>query len=1320
MVAESLRILILEDNPADAELVQFELQDAGLAFTSKIVMTGEEYIQAIQDYCPDLILSDYDLPKYNGAMALAEARKRCPDTPFILVTGAVTEDRAIDILTQGAKDYVLKTRLQQRLVPAVKRALTEADEHRARKRAEEDLRKAHAELEAKVLERTKALEAEIEERKKAQEDRERLLREVQAEKDRLAALINSIQDEVWFAGQEKSLTLVNPAVERGFGTDALEGRQVERIAASYEFYRANGTPRTVEETPLLRALRGEVIRDEEEIVRTPATGELRHRQISAAPVQDATGVIIGSVCVVRDITERKAAEKSLQESEARLQFALKAARMTAWDYDPVTKKVSISRMADEVLALPPGQGLEDSDQGYSLIHPDDVEGHRILVTEAIRNAGSYISVYRQVRGGEVFWLEERGQSITDATGKTVRLVGVTQNITASKAAELELERAQDILTEAQRIAHLGSFEYVAATRTTVWSEEEYHIYGLDPAGPSPAYDVMLAKCVHPDDAALLHETFTKAMQSRTVYELEHRIIRPDGSVRWVYDRAHPYFDRQGNLLRYVGATLDVTERKKGEESLRTSEKQFKVLTENVESAVALIDESGAFSIVNSSFLGIFDIPPDATILNVNDRDWSQWQVFDERGTLLEVDEHPVRKAALTRTVVKNQLVAVKSPASQDLKWLLISAEPILDVKGEVQHLICTYYDITERKAAEDALKRSEQMFSMAFHKNTAPMLLARMEDGKVMDVNEEWLRLTGFQREEVVGKTAREHGVWKNLEEREEIISELMRNGSVRNRECRCLRKGGEEFSILFSAQIVSVHGESLMLSSAIDVSDRTAIEEALHQSKAYLQAVLDTTPDAIFLKDRDGRLLLANPATLAIIGKPAEAVIGKTDLDFYDDAASARSIMENDRRIMQSGEMEIIEETLRGAQGTGIYLSSKAPYRDSEGRVIGLIGMTRDITGRKRVEEALRQSESRLRRIAKAGRIGFFEWNASTDTAYWSPEHYELFGYELGSPVSWQRWLKGVHPEDRERTVESASRLLERSRSEGQVRGHKDQYRYVRDDGSVVWMETDLSVEMVGGEAIFSGSVRDISERKDVEIAMKCQAEQLEAANKELESFSYSVSHDLRAPLRAIDGYSRMILRKHADKLDEEMRGKFNVIMDNTRKMSQLIDDLLAFSRLGKTQLSVAKLDMGVMIREVWEEMRATNPERNLKLTIGAIPPAAGDRGLIRQVLVNLLSNAVKFTRQRPEALIEVGGHLKDPECIYTVRDNGAGFDMQYYDKMFGVFQRLHSAQDFEGTGVGLAIVQRIIHRHGGRVWAEGEVDKGATFYFTLPTQPE
>ena len=279
---------------------------------------------------------------------------------------------------------------------------------------------------------------------------------------------------------------------------------------------------------------------------------------------------------------------------------------------------------------------------------------------------------------------------------------------------------------------------------------------------------------------------------------------------------------------------------------------------------------------------------------------------------------------------------------------------------------------------------------------------------------------------------------------------------------------------------------------------------------------------------------------------------------------------------------------------------------------------------------------------------------------------------------------------------------------------------RFVRADGSVQWVRWEIrpwtdAVGKVGGIVIFS---EDITERVQATEALEARSEQLEIANKELESFSYSVSHDLQAPLRAIDGYSRMILRKHAESLDADALSKFNVIRANTQMMGQLIDDLLTFSRLGKAHLSISRLAIDRIVREAWEEIRAVNPERRLTLTVAEMPPAMGDRGLIRQVLANLLSNAVKFTRERPEALIEAEGFVKDGECIYRIRDNGIGFDMQYHDKLFGVFERLHSNDEFEGTGVGLAIVQRIVHRHGGRVWAEGEVGKGACLYFSIPCE--
>ncbi len=251
----------------------------------------------------------------------------------------------------------------------------------------------------------------------------------------------------------------------------------------------------------------------------------------------------------------------------------------------------------------------------------------------------------------------------------------------------------------------------------------------------------------------------------------------------------------------------------------------------------------------------------------------------------------------------------------------------------------------------------------------------------------------------------------------------------------------------------------------------------------------------------------------------------------------------------------------------------------------------------------------------------------------------------------------------------------------------------------------------------------REITERKLVEDQLLKQSMQLQentaqlkAANREMESFSYSVSHDLRAPLRAIDGYSQMILKKQGDRLDEDTRRQFQVIRDNVDKMGKLIDDLLTFSRFGRQEVAKTDLELDELIREVWGELVTINPGRAMSLKMEQMPAACGDKTLIRQVYSNLLGNAVKFTNTRESAIIEAGSYMEDNEQVYFVRDNGIGFDMKFYNKLFGVFQRLHSDAEYEGTGIGLALVHRIITRHGGRVWAGGKVDKGATFFFTLP----
>lgn len=228
----------------------------------------------------------------------------------------------------------------------------------------------------------------------------------------------------------------------------------------------------------------------------------------------------------------------------------------------------------------------------------------------------------------------------------------------------------------------------------------------------------------------------------------------------------------------------------------------------------------------------------------------------------------------------------------------------------------------------------------------------------------------------------------------------------------------------------------------------------------------------------------------------------------------------------------------------------------------------------------------------------------------------------------------------------------------------------------------------------------------------------QLAAANKELESFAYSVSHDLRAPLRAIDGFSRKVVERYGGQLDAEGRRQLQVVRDSAQRMGQLIDDLLAFSRMGRRELERQAVDMDAMARGVAAELVAAQPGRRIEIDIAPLPSAHGDAAMLRQVWFNLIANAVKFSGQRLSARVEIDGRQERNEVLYWVKDNGAGFDMQYAGKLFGVFQRLHRQDEFEGTGVGLAITQRILSRHGGRIWGEGQAQVGATFWFALPAR--
>ncbi len=381
---------------------------------------------------------------------------------------------------------------------------------------------------------------------------------------------------------------------------------------------------------------------------------------------------------------------------------------------------------------------------------------------------------------------------------------------------------------------------------------------------------------------------------------------------------------------------------------------------------------------------------------------------------------------------------------------------------------------------------------------------------------------------------------------------------------------------------------------------ERTRAEQALQRASAYNRSLIEASLDPLVTIDATGKITDVNEGTEQVTGRTREELVGTDFSDYFTEPEKAR---EGYRQVFQLGAVRDYALEIRHRDGhvTPVFYNASV-YRDEVGNAAGVFAAARDVTERKRAEEALRSLANELHRL-----------------------------------------------------------------------------------------------------------------NEELEQRVLARTAELEAANKELEAFSYSVSHDLRAPLRALSGFSRILLEEYAKTLGAEPKHYLEMIHENAQRMGRLVDDLLVFSRLGRQPLKKERVLPAELARQAIADLSSEAAGRQVKITVEELCPCEADPALLEQVFLNLLSNALKFTRHRDVALIEVGCS-RDEEPVYFVKDNGVGFDMRYTHKLFGVFQRLHSAEEYEGTGVGLAIVQRIIHRHGGRVWAEGGLDQGATFFFTLP----
>lgn len=507
-----------------------------------------------------------------------------------------------------------------------------------------------------------------------------------------------------------------------------------------------------------------------------------------------------------------------------------------------------------------------------------------------------------------------------------------------------------------------------------------------------------------------------------------------------------------------------------------------------------------------------------------------------------------------------------------------------------------------------------------------------------------------------------------------------------------------------------------------------SVLMQTLHRARitgergaAELQLILDSVPALIFYKDLDHRLVQVNLELTRLMGMTRAELVGLTNTQLGSPEAAQYHRDEDEVIATGQPKRHLIEPLLTSA-GVRWLQTDKIPRRAADGRIVGVIGFSVDITERKLAEEAMAQSEAKFRVLAEESLVGVYLIQDGR-FRYVNEAHAALLGYTREELLALPAIMDTVAEEDRARVRENVRRRLE-----GEMTSLRYAFACVRKDGVRRQVEVHGSATVFEGRLALLGTALDITERLRAEdeirrlnAALEQRVEertaQLAAANQELESFSYSVSHDLRAPLRGIAGFARALEESVRGRLDETERGYLARVRAATERMGQLIDDLLDLARVSRVEMGRQPVDLSALARAVVADLRQQAPARVVAVEIADGLEAEGDPRLLRVLLENLLGNAWKFTGKHAQPTIAFRSMVDDSnQQVFLIRDDGSGFDMQYAGKLFGAFQRLHAVADFPGTGIGLATVQRIVHRHGGRVRAEGAVGRGATFFFTLP----
>jgi PAS domain S-box-containing protein len=1006
-----------------------------------------------------------------------------------------------------------------------------------------------------------------------------------------------------------------------------------------------------------------------------------------------------------DITERVNAETAMRESEEKFRNIFEHAAIGRGLASPDGKFVKVNKSFYEMLGYTEEEFLQKT--WMDITHLEDLEESGRHAQQLMKGEVPFFRfVHRLIhKDGSVTWVDLTVVLIRDPEGNPLYIVGDIVDITERVQVEAALRDSE----EKYRLVVENSLEGIAVVQDGLFCFTNPGVVKLLVYSKEELINKPFIEIVHPEDREIIADRYQKRLKGEEIppsYQV--RLIDKEGSIKWV--EAYVVMIEWEGDTATLAFVNDITERKKAEEELRDSEEKYRSLFEYANDSIFIIEsETQHFLDVNKNA---------AKRLGYTREELLKMPV----NRLYSPKDHSRNQEIIQQLLKTGSTTFEHTHLRKDGSNLPVEISSRVIEYGDKKVIQSFVRDITERKLSEDNIRASEERYRNLFETSPQGILTVDLK-GTITSCNSAFLALSGYSEEEIVGKHFSEMPslLIKDLPRYLKMFASGIKGKVPEDYEFKWRHKDG---SIRFADGYIGLLKENGKLTGfqtiVGDITERKQAEEALQESEEKYRSLFEYANDSIFIIEPETQHFMdVNENAAKRLGYTREELLKLPLHRLYSPKDRSRN-QELIQELLKTGSITFEHTHLRkDSSSSPVEISSRViEYGDK--KVIQ--SFVRDITERKQSEDKIRASVERYRTLFETSPQGILTVDLKGTITSCNSAFLALTGYS-------EEEIVGKHfSEMPSLLIEDLPRYLKMFASgiKGKVTEFIE-FKWRHKDGSIRSADGHIGLLKEKGKLTgFQTIMQDITERKQAEeeilklnevLEQRVQERtaELQASNKELEAFSYSVSHDLRAPLRAINGFSYILEENYADILDEDGKDYLQKLQLASLKMDGLINDLLALSKLGRRDLRIKTLNLSNTAKRIFKELTKQEKYRQFVFNTNIPHLSNADEHLIKVMLTNLISNAIKFTRGRQTAVIEFGCDCTGDQHVYYLKDNGIGFEMDYVDKLFNPFQRLHGEKEFEGTGIGLAIVKRIVQRHNGIVWIEGKVDQGVTVFFTM-----